>query len=241
MKLVLLLLFSVLCFSEPVDYAKECHYKTLEETEGVECLHVSMSDDYKIHALFPAQVYKNNTTMWIPFVINHKQNATTLTKEVMDKLGIENDRLVLILNGTAFVVTGEENVIGLDFLRSCYIIMNYTKRLVGMVIYDIYSEIHLLNWPMPEENGTREAERMRLTKEYSELVKNYLAEEYKYNELLAPYLQEIEEIKEKIAELKKKDGDDDIIDLEEDSDDDDDKDNKEDSDEPTEKDEEDDD
>ena len=203
MKIALVVLLIVgLKANQDIDYEKQCYYKSLKATETLPCERLYITDDYKIKALFLAEHPNTDETLWIPFTINPKQEINTLTKEAMEKLRMGDLRNLFVLHELTFIDIGDENVLGMEYLRSCLMKINYTSNSVGLIVNTVYQNHNMVNWEMAMEDEETENKKEKLKKKYDEMMDEYNKKEEDIKQELEVYYDELKTLREKAAQLE---------------------------------------
>ena len=163
-------------FNTPCAYAKASKLP-----EGTDCYVLQFNPDYNVEALLETSTEDLNDPIIVPYLINFNTQKTQLTIEAQKKLGVKEDKEIIIFEKKVKIDTGEHNVLGFDFLKHTTLWLDFMSSLI---------------------TGYSEKEKVAMTIDINEI------DEYNINYPPAGFeelerMNTVEGIKERIEELKK--------------------------------------
>ena len=202
--LLLLLTFSHLILADtPTQQAKKsvfesnCTYKKTTEINEDQCDTIQLTKDMNVEILLPVAPIDANYTLLVPFILDPYHNETTLSLEGQKKLRIDNDgQNITILDKELNIKKGEENVLGLNFLETCLLGMDFTTKEAGLNVHSEEGVEYGLNWPLESFKD------LHLEKKASDAASKHSILKKSYQEMAKSYSVKVDQLK---AVLRQKD------------------------------------
>ena len=175
-------------------FESPCAYKNMSVFTDEFCEQIALTNNYQIEVLMPVYSEVINDTLFVPFLVLTQQKKTTFSKKTMESLKISNDRTVTLAEISFRATTGDENILGLDFLDNCLLAIDYFAFEAGIAVNKGNETAYSINWPLDSfKNAKLKSKTEKLVRRYKKLV-------YAVKKLKKRHAKKITQLQDEISE-----------------------------------------
>jgi hypothetical protein len=130
-------------------FEHNCSYMSVENNESEGCSLIQLTPNYNVEVMLPVYSKALNMTLFVPFLVRSGQKDTTFSRKTLAKFRVDNQKDNLtIIEDEYPAIPGEENILGVSFLDSSLLAIDFYSYEAGMLVNSRNKGVFTLNWPL---------------------------------------------------------------------------------------------
>ena len=127
-----------------------CSYMNVNSNESEHCVLIQLTPNYNVEVMLPVYSKTLNQTLYVPFLVRSANKDTTFSRKTLSTFQVDGHRDNLtIIEDEYPAIPGEENILGVTFLDSSLLAIDFYAYEAGMLVYSKRKPGDFtLNWPL---------------------------------------------------------------------------------------------